>query len=112
MGRRQDLHGILEKLFDGIIDPNTSRFIKPCVKYQPGPSVKLSYPAIIYNLDDIPSIFADNRPYCWDHRYSVTIIDRDPESKLREKLVQLPMCKFSRVYVADNLYHFIFEIYY
>ena len=105
MGRRQDLHAILVKLFDGIR-------VKPCVKYQPGPSVTLTYPAIVYKLDDIPSIFANNKPYHWDHRYQVSVIDRDPESILRERMVQLPMCRYANGFVSDNLYHFVFEIYY
>lgn len=112
MGRRQDLHEILVRLYDNIIDPSDKRIIKPCVKYQPGPSLKLTYPAILYKLDDIPSIFADNKPYHWDHRYEVQIIDRDPESQLREKMVQLPLCSFTRSFVSDNLYHFVFTIYY
>lgn len=105
MGRRQDLHEILVRLFDGTI-------ANPCVKYQPGPSVTLTYPAIVYKLDDIPSIFANNKPYHWDHRYQVTVIDRDPESKLREKMVALPLCRFTQAFVSNNLYHFVFEIYY
>ena len=104
MGRRQDLHEILVSLFE----PRD----KTCVKYQPGASVTLTYPAIVYSLDDMPSIFADNLPYHWDHRYEVKIIDRDPESYLREKMIRLPMCRFVRSYVADNLHHFVFNIYY
>lgn len=112
MGQRQDLHAILVSLFDGVIDPNTGKCIRPCVKYQPGSTTTLSYPAIVYKLDDIPSIFANNRPYHWDHRYELQIIDRDPESPIREKAIQLPMCKFARAFVSDNLHHFVFNIYY
>lgn len=104
MGRRQDFHNILVSLFD---DDTT-----PCVKYQPGPSITLTYPAIVYKLDDMPSIFANNKPYHWDHRYEVQVIDRSPESKLREKMIQLPLSRFSGAFVSDNLYHFIFEIYF
>ena len=112
MGRRQDLHEILVRLFDGIVNPNTGRYVEPCVKYQPGASTTLTYPAIVYKLDDMPAIYANNKPYHWDHRYEIQIIDRDPESPLRERAVQLPMCRFERPFVSDNLYHFVFEIYY
>ena len=104
MGRRQDFHAILVSQYDGNV--------KPCVKYQPGPSVTLTYPAIVYRLDDMPSRWANNFPYNWDHRYEVTVIDRDPESSLREKLIALPLCTFTRAYTVNNLYHFVFEIYY
>ena len=107
MGQRQDFHEIMVKQYDRLEEP-----VKPCVKYQPGPSVTLTYPAIVYKLDDIPTIFADNRPYHWDHRYEVTVIDRSPDSKLRERLVQLPLSRFAMAFVVDNLYHFVFEIYY
>jgi hypothetical protein len=112
MGRRQDLNEILVSLFKGIVDPNSYKYIQPCVKYQPGSSITLTYPAIVYKLDDIPSIYANNRPYLWSHRYELQVIDRDPESKLRERVVGLPMCKFSNSFVSDNLYHYVFEIFY
>lgn len=104
MGRRQDLNQILVELYDANVTP--------CVKYQPGPGITLTYPAIVYKLDDMPSIWANNLPYKWEHRYEVKIIDRDPESKLREKMIALPMCRFSQTYVVNNLHHFVFEIYY
>ena len=107
MGQRQDFHEILVHQYDFLGEPAT-----PCVKYQPGASITLTYPAIVYKLSDIPSIFADNKPYHWDHRYEVQVIDRNPESKLRELLVQLPMCRFSNSFVVNNLHHYVFEIYY
>ena len=81
------------------------------VYYQPTASVKLIYPCIVYKLDDMPALFADNTPYHWDHAYQLTVIDRDPESALREAVVKLPMCRFLRFYVADNLNHYVFRIY-
>ena len=112
MGRRQDFHEILAKQYDRTILDENKRISTPCVKYQPGPSVTLTYPAIVYKLDDEPGIYADNRPYHWDHRYEVKVIDRSPDSRLREKIRALPMCRFVRPYVADNLHHFVFQIYY
>jgi hypothetical protein len=104
MGRRQDFHAILVSLFD----PG----VKACVKYQPGPSVTLTYPCMVYKLNDMPSIWANNLPYHWEHRYELQVIDRDPDSKLREKVIALPMCRFARSFVADNLHHYVFDIYY
>lgn len=104
MGRRQDFHAILVSLYES--------GVKPCVKYQPGPSVTLTYPAIVYKLNDIPSNWANNNPYHWDHKYEVTVIDRDPDSSLREKVVALPMCRFKTAFASENLHHFVFDIYY
>ena len=105
MGRRQDFHLILERLYKGLQGT-------PCVKYQPGPSVTLTYPAILYKLNEMPSEFADNRPYHWEHRYEVQVIDRKPDSKLRERVIMLPMCRFRTAYTVENLYHFVFDIFY
>lgn len=81
------------------------------VYYQPPASVKLSYPCVVYRLEDMPAIFANNNPYILHHVYQLTVIDRDPESELREIIAELPTCAFQRAFVADNLHHFIFRIY-
>lgn len=81
------------------------------VYYQPPASVRLQYPCVVYRLDDMPIIHANNRPYHWDHAYQLTVIDRDPESEIREKMAELPTCRFQRAYVADNLHHYVFRVY-
>ena len=110
MGRRQDFHEILVKQYEGLIYDD--HIVNPCVKYQPGPSVTLNYPAIIYKLNDMPSNWANNWPYHWEHRYEVQVIDRKADSPLRERLISLQMCKFRTSYTVDNLYHFVFDIFY
>ena len=99
MGQRANLHQVL---------------LGKCanVYFQPPESVKLIYPCIVYKLDDMPSIYADNLPYHWDHCYQLTVIDRDPESAVREAVAGLRYCKFQRFFVADNLNHYVFRIYY
>lgn len=110
MGQRQDFHGILEKQYNGLIYDGQT--VSPCVKYQPGPSVTLKYPAIVYKLNDMPGNWANNLPYHWEHRYEVQVIDRKADSPLRERLIALPMCRFRSAYTAENLYHFVFDIFY
>ena len=82
------------------------------VYYQPPESVSLQYPCIIYNLDNMDTQFSDNTPHSVVRRYSVTVIDADPDSDLPDKIAQLPMCIFDRHYTADNLNHDIFIIYF
>ena len=81
------------------------------VYFQPPASLKLAYPCIVYKLEDIPQLYANNMPYQWYHAYQLTVIDRDPESKIREKIAELQTAKFQRFFVADNLNHFVFRIY-
>lgn len=110
MGRRQDFHGILVNQYDGLI--YDGRTVTPCVKYQPGPSVTLAYPAIVYKLNEMPGNWANNFPYHWEHRYEVQVIDRKADSPLRERIMALPMCRFRSAYTAENLYHYVFDIFY
>lgn len=82
------------------------------VYFQPPATIKMKYPCIVYNLADIDSRFADNIPYFHKRRYSVTIIDRDPDSVIRDKMTYLEKCSFERGFTADNLYHYVFNITY
>lgn len=82
------------------------------VHYQPPPSLLMTYPAIVYNLDYGVSEFADNLPYNFSKRYQVTAIDRDPDSELPDKLARLPLCTMNRTYRSDGLNHFVFNIYF
>ena len=102
MDRRPDLHQFLKTLFNN----------EPHVYHQRPSNGRLEYPCIIYKLDGYPEEYADNIYYFEHRRYQMTVIDPDPDSKLREKVAQLKWCKFERSYVSDNLNHFVFSIYY
>ena len=104
MAQRADLQEILEGLFDG--DPPVT------VYYQEPSSDRMSYPCILYKLDDLNTSYADNMVYRQEARYLVTIIDRDPDSAIRDKVAHLPKCRFSRFYVADGLNHFVFHLFF
>ena len=82
------------------------------VYFQPPSSVKMSYPAIVYSRSDMRSTFADNSLYKINDAYTVILIYDDPDSVTPRKLLSLPMCSFDRHYVADNLYHDVFTLYY
>ena len=81
------------------------------VYFQPPENIKINYPAIVYSFDNIKDKKANNGVYLINKRYMVTLIDRNPESPLMDKLIMLPKCRFSRNYQSDNLYHYVFEIY-
>lgn len=83
------------------------------VYFQPPESIKLMYPCIIYKLDTTRMIFADNSPYHSTPRYTVTLIDRDPDSDIHEKMLNsFNMCSHNRTFTADNLYHYVYELYF
>lgn len=82
------------------------------VYFQPPPTVKMSYPCVVYQRQSGDTQFADNAPYIIKKRYQVTVIDRDPDSTIPDEVAKLPMCTFDRDYTADNLNHFVYNLYF
>ncbi len=101
MDRRTELH---EKLVDILGSRN--------VYFQPPSGHRMSYPCIVYERSKIETDFADNRPYRFSKRYRVTVIDKNPDSELPDKVAQLPMCTHDRHFKADNLNHDVFDLYF
>lgn len=101
MGTRLELQTLLETLL------GTGN-----VYFQPPENVKISYPCIIYKRDDIVTKFADNKPYNNTKRYSITVIDRNPDSLIPDKITKLPKCVFDRHMTMDGLNHDIFNLYF
>lgn len=81
------------------------------VYFQPPESVKMEYPAIRYARNRINNTSADNQIYTQDVGYTITVIDRDPDSEVVERLSKIPRIMYDRSYVADNLNHDVFTIY-
>ena len=98
------------------------------VYFSPPESIKLKYPCIVYTRNNIDTRKANNRVYLYDYRYTVTLIDRDPDSeafKKKEKfeeeeanslverlLFHFKYCSHDRTFTTDNLNHDVFTIYY
>lgn len=82
------------------------------VYFNPPESIRMKYPCIVYERDDIEPKYADNITYGLFYRYQLTVIDRDPDSAYVEKVAFLPQCRFVRHFVSDNLSHDIFTIYF
>lgn len=101
MGSRVDLQTLLENLLG-------SRN----VYFQPPASVTLKYPAIVYSRNDILNSHANNGVYKQTTAYSVTVIDKNPDSEYVKKVSMLPMCTFDRHFAADNLNHDVFTLYF
>lgn len=101
MDRRLELHQVLL---------DVSKLDR--VYYQPHENIKLVYPCIVYSLDGIKSEFADDFNYIGNRQYQVTLMTRDPDSPIVERLMTLQSCTFSTTFVKDGLYHYIFRLYY
>lgn len=83
------------------------------VYFQPPPALRMSYPCIRYFLSDMNDVHANNRIYMHHDGYDVTVIDRNPDSQIPNKILDtFKRCRFDRSYTSDNLHHFVFRIYY
>lgn len=82
------------------------------VYFQPPESLKIKYPAIIYSRNRIDNNFADDNVYQQNHGYTVIVIDKDPDSEIVDRMSKFPMTRFDRHYVADNLNHDSFTVFY
>lgn len=99
MGRRQNLHDLLTTITEHVY-------------FQPPANVQMEYPCIRYQRDNANTKFAGNAPYRYTQRYQVTIISRNPDNDILEKVAKLPMCEYQRYFTADNLNHDVFVLYF
>ena len=82
------------------------------VYFQPPASVRMKYPAIVYSRSDIDKRFADNFPYSQEKAYTITVIDKDPDSEIVGRIASLPKCMYDRNYRVENLNHDVFTLFY
>lgn len=101
MATRIDLQNVLEELLG-------SRN----VYYQPPESLKMSYPAIVYSRKTIDNSYANNSVYKQNYAYEITVIDKNPDGEIVNKVSKLPTCRFDRHFKSDNLNHDVFTLYY
>jgi hypothetical protein len=101
MGQRLDLQALLEQITGPL-----------AVYFQPPANIQIQYPCIVYQRDYASTEFADNRPYLYEQRYQVTVIDRNPDSEIPKQVAMLPKTLFDRAFVAGNLNHDVFTMYF
>lgn len=101
MGRRLELH---EVLCEALGSRN--------VYFQPPESMKLSYPAIVYNRQNRDVTPADNLSYIGEWVYQVVVVDKNPDSPIVDRVADLPLTRYVRSFKSDNLNHDVFLITY
>lgn len=100
MGTRLELQSLLEGLDESAH-----------VYFQPPENLIMTYPAIVYNRDYQGVQYADNTPYSRTLRYQVTVIDRDPDSLIPDKVAEMPLTRFVRHFATDSLNHDVYDVY-
>ena len=100
MGSRLELHDLLLSIGG------------PNVYYQVPSNMILTYPAIMYSIDQIENRHADDLVYNQEKSYSITVMSKDADYDVVDTISKLPKCRYDRQYIVDNIYHTVFIMYY
>lgn len=83
------------------------------VYFNPPESIKMTYPAIRYKLNRKLILSANNKNYTKFNSYSVTVIDKNPDSAIPDDLIEkFEMIDYDTCFVKDNLNHYVFTLFY
>lgn len=82
------------------------------VYFQPPESIKMVYPAVVYNHSRTAKVHANNNPYQMERGYQLTVMDEDPDSPLFDAVEMLPKCTLDRAFAVGELNHKVFTIYF
>lgn len=81
--------------------------------FQPGRSVTLKYPCIVYKFAGEKDLRADDIQYNSRRYYDTVVIDPNPDSVIPDILHKnFTMSSLQRVYTSDNLNHWAYRIFF
>lgn len=100
---RLNLQSFLENVLP---DPGLRTYFQ-----KPGSS-GLEYPCAVYNRDRSHVKFADNIKFFLKKRWTVTVMDRNPDSDIPDLMEALPWCELDRTFVTDGVNHWVFTLFY
>lgn len=76
------------------------------------PTTGLEYPCIMIERSSSDVKPADNIKYFLKKSYTITVIDRAPDSEIPDHVEGLQLCRFDRFFRTDGLNHFVFQLYF
>jgi hypothetical protein len=82
------------------------------VYFQPPANIQMEYPCIIYSREGTSSDHANNELYRHAKQYQITVVDRDPDTELADKVESLRYVSFDRFFAADDLNHYVFTLFF
>lgn len=80
------------------------------VYFQPPESIKIQYPCVVYSLNGIDSIYADDNVYKLHDSYMITYITKKADDTKVEELAMIPKIRYDRLYTSDGLYHHVYTL--
>ena len=84
----------------------------PNVYYQVPPNMIMKYPCIKYEKKKIENEHANNNVYIQDTSYTITVISKEVDDMVTNKISKLSKCRFDRQFISDGIYHNVFDLYY
>lgn len=91
----EEIYGVKAVYFQA---PSSTRMVYPCIRYSK------SRPAVRH---------ADNLRYFSKNCYDVVVIDKDPDSKIPQHILNaFTYCSIDRTYTKDNLNHTVMTLYF
>lgn len=83
------------------------------VYFQPPESLKMQYPCIRYHKAKPREDHADNKVYFKRNHYELTVIDKNPDTDIPDRLQEaFEYCSIDRYYTSNNLTHCALDLYY
>lgn len=82
------------------------------VYFQAPSNTQMAYPCIVYSLYDLKDKHADNKKYLRDYLYKVTLMHKDPDNEVFDKLMNLEYSDFDNSFTTQGINHYVFSIYY
>lgn len=83
------------------------------VYFQPPEKRMFEYPCIVYELNELNTMYSNNTRYLTFPKYTVTLIDKNPESPIQQLLLDLGQgCRvsFDRFFTLDGLNHWVYSL--
>lgn len=81
--------------------------------FQAPSNVTMEYPCITYERSSIDTKHANDKPYLRDDRYTVTVIyKKTTDEVLVDAVAALPQSRHTSFFVANQLNHHVFDIFF
>lgn len=86
----------------------------PNVYFQPPANVSMNYPCVVYHKAPPKDIHANDQRYGSRQKYTITVMDRSPDTQIAEQIVKIFKRNVSIVNYAtvSGLNHIYLELYY
>jgi len=101
---------VLHEKFIGILGTKGQPISR--VYFQPPSTITMEYPCIIYTRSKRKDFFSNNGLYLGMKQYLVTIVDKNPDSLLPDKVMAISYCSFNAHFAKDSLNHDVYTLYY